>query len=161
MIPQFYRGSEGALVVFDLTKADSFYNVATWVDEIHQHAPPDLPIVLVGNKSDLDNQRKISSQQATYLAEQLNLSYIETSALNSTNVEQAFILLVTSIYEKKATQSIVTRSLSTSSADQIDESNTKPVEQEKTVIFDEPIRLRNGKKNTNPSGKKNGCCVIS
>ncbi|CAF4529563.1 unnamed protein product, partial [Rotaria magnacalcarata] len=80
----------------DLTKPDSFEHIATWIEEVHRHTPPDLPIVLVGNKSDLTDQRKVSRQQATALAEQLNLSYMETSALNATNVEQAFALLVTS-----------------------------------------------------------------
>ncbi|CAF5212873.1 unnamed protein product, partial [Rotaria magnacalcarata] len=106
VIPQFYRGSEGALAVFDLTKPESFDHIITWIEELHRHTPSDVPIVLVGNKSDLVDQRKISREQATRLAEQLNISYLETSALNSSNVEQAFLTIVNSIFYKKMPKTV-------------------------------------------------------
>ena len=156
MIPQFYRGSEGALVVFDLTKPDSFESVAVWVEEFQRHTPPDHPIVLVGNKSDLVEQRKITRQRATELAEQLNLSYMETSALNASNVEEAFGLLVNSIYQRKKSTVIHSTSIVAE-----DHSNAprKTVEETPTVSIDDPIRLPRNKKSTGE--KKGGCCVIS
>ena len=96
-----YRGSEGIFVVFDLTKQDTFDHIANWIDDIHRHTPPDLPIILIGNKSDLAQRRKISREQAIDLAQELGISYMETSALNASNVETAFTMLVKNIYQKK------------------------------------------------------------
>ncbi|CAF4653641.1 unnamed protein product [Rotaria sp. Silwood1] len=163
VIPQFYRGSEGALAVFDLTKPDSFDHITTWIEEVHRHTPSDLPIVLVGNKSDLVDQRKVSREQATALAEQLNLSYMETSALNASNVEQAFVLLVTSIYQKKMPKQMDSSSAmgkSSSETVSMDHSQppTVPVGPDQSITFDRPIRPSNNEK---ASSKKNGCCVIS
>ncbi|CAF0784712.1 unnamed protein product [Rotaria sordida] len=164
VIPQFYRGSEGALAVFDLTKLDSFDHIPTWIEEVHRHTPSDLPIVLVGNKSDLVDQRKVSREQATALAEELNLSYMETSALNASNVEQAFVLLVTSIYQKKMPKQMDSSSTiaekSSSETVSMDNSQppTVPVGSDQTIIFDKPIRPSHNEK---ASSKKGGCCVIS
>ncbi|CAF2378975.1 unnamed protein product [Rotaria sp. Silwood2] len=163
VIPQFYRGSEGALAVFDLTKPDSFDHITTWIEEVHRHTPADLPIVLVGNKSDLIDQRKISREQATSLAEQLNLSYMETSALNASNVEQAFVLLVTSIYQKKMPKQMDSSSTTAKSSSETvsmdySQAATVPVASDQTIMFDRPIRPSNNEK---ASSKKNGCCVIS
>jgi Ras-related protein Rab-11A len=146
------------LAVFDLTKPDSFDHIATWIDEVHQHTPPDLPIVLVGNKLDLVDQRKVSREQATALAEQLNLSYMETSALNATNVEKAFNLLVSSIYQKKKPKQIESAS---SYSPQLGNSRavTLPVPSDPSLSIDKPIRLPSDKKASSP--KKSGCCVIS
>ena len=65
-----------------------------WIEKIHQHALSGLPIVLIGNKSDLIDRRQVSYKQAIGLARQLNIPYIETSALNGSNIEQAFEILV-------------------------------------------------------------------
>ncbi|UJR35737.1 hypothetical protein I4U23_028487 [Adineta vaga] len=165
VIPQFYRGSEGALVVFDLTKPNTFEHVSTWVEEVYRHTPSDLPIVLVGNKSDLTHERRISREQATDLARRLNLSYMETSALNASNVEQAFILLVSSIYEKNkpihmdSSLSATDKTSSTSVANDYSQALTVPVTSNEAVDSDKPIRPSNKEKRS--SQKKNGCCVIS
>lgn len=144
------------MVVFDLTKQDSFQNVAVWVEEFQRHTPPDHPIVLVGNKSDLDHQRKVTRQQATELAEQLHLSYMETSALNATNVEEAFLLLVNNIYQRKTPKSMISTS---NASDDHSHAPRKTVEDTPTVSFDEPIRIQKEKKSA--TEKKGGCCVIS
>ncbi|CAF1354583.1 unnamed protein product [Adineta steineri] len=165
VIPQFYRGSEGALVVFDLTKWDTFEHVSTWVEEVYRHTPADLPIVLVGNKSDLIEQRRVSREQATALAEQLNLSYMETSALDATNVEAAFLLLVSSIYEKRkpllleSSLSITERTLTVLASDDHSNAQTIPITSETTDDLDKPIRPSGKEKKS--SQKKSGCCVIS
>ncbi|CAF4503356.1 unnamed protein product [Rotaria sp. Silwood2] len=106
----YYRGSAGFLVIFDLTNRKSFNNVGQWINEAQKFAPANLPIILVGNKSDLIAQRQVTFEQATALAKQLNLPYMETSALSSSNVEQVFISLATGILHKKTLQSIDTSS---------------------------------------------------
>jgi Ras-related protein Rab-11A len=147
-----------------LTKHDSFDHIANWIEEVHRHTSSDLPIVLVGNKSDLVNERKVSREEATALAEKLNLSYMETSALNASNVEQAFTLLVTSIYHKRMPKQIDSSSSSvpekSSATVTIDHSATR------TISFsadahksDKPIRPSSNHQ-ASPL-KKNGCCVIS
>ncbi len=148
--------------MFDLTKSDTFEHIPNWIDEVHQHTPPDLPIVLVGNKSDLTDQRRVSREQATALAERFNLSYMETSALNATNVEEAFVLLVTSIYKKKMPKQIETStSEEKSAAVPVDHSHGRPIDAapDTTVILDKAILPPNNEKGR--SGKKSGCCVIS
>lgn len=84
-----------------MTKFDTFENVRNWIEEIHRHTPADLPIILIGNKSDLDQRRKVDREQAVDFARELGISYMETSALNKSNVEKAFMTLVGNIYQKK------------------------------------------------------------
>ena len=163
VIPQFYRGSEGALAVFDLTKSDSFNHISTWIEEVHRHTPADLPIVLVGNKSDLVDQRQVTREQATSLAQQLNVSYMETSALSASNVEQAFSTLVTSIFRRKLPKSLDNSVPSDSSGKSvsIDDTRTRTVpdpSDSEVRIESTPtsFRVRNEQNPTPP--KKGGCC---
>jgi Ras-related protein Rab-11A len=163
VIPQFYRGSEGALAVFDLTKPASFDHITNWIEEVHRHTPADLPIVLVGNKSDLIDQRKVSRDQATALAQNLNIAYMETSALNASNVEQAFTTLVTNIYHKKIPKAMDNSSSITSStvskiAEQ-ETTSTGPVSSDGQIeigINRKSFHLKNNPEPMSP--KKNGCC---
>lgn len=165
VIPQFYRGSEGALAVFDITKHDSFEHIKNWIDEVHRHTPADLPIVLVGNKSDLEDQRKVTRDEATALAAQLNLSYMETSALNATNVEQAFTLLVTSIYKRKSPKQIDSSVPAERTAATV---SIEPKVRSVTVSFTNDTKSPKSETLIRPSlnerktaQKKSGCCVIS
>ncbi|UJR10341.1 hypothetical protein I4U23_014547 [Adineta vaga] len=157
VIPQFYRGSEGALAVFDLTKPETFDHITTWIEELHRHTPPDLPIVLVGNKSDLVDQRKVSQDQAKALAQQLNVSYMETSALNAYNVEQAFITLVTSIFHKKIPKTVENSSAMSST----DHSSTVPVLSDPQVEISAPsrsFRVNGASKPVTSKKNSGGCC---
>jgi len=148
-----------------LTKHDSFDHITNWIEEVHRHTPADLPIVLVGNKSDLVDERKVSREEATALAEQMHLSYMETSALNASNVEQAFTLLVTSIYNKKKPKQIDLNSdsnqLRTESVsffkDNV-QTRTISVSSTATTKSDKPIRPSYRDSTVK---KKPGCCVIS
>lgn len=153
MIPQFYRGSEGALAVFDLTNLASFEHITNWIDEIHRHVPADLPIVLVGNKSDLAEKRQVSVQQAAELAGKLNISYLETSALNASNVEEAFTTLVTNIYYRK-----VPKPIDTNSHGKEPQPADSPPSKTPTVtigVVPESFRVKDDKK---PVKSKEGCC---
>jgi len=95
----YYYRSQGALVVFDITKNSSFENVDKWVSQLRQFAGKEVVIVLVGNKSDLRNLRAVTKEEALEKASALgNLDYIETSALNNSHINETFNLLVNSIY---------------------------------------------------------------
>ena len=94
----YYRGAVGALLVYDVTKSESFENVQKWLRELRDHADANIVIMLVGNKSDLEHLRCVSRDVGALFATKESLSFIETSALDSTNVEPAFQQTLTEIY---------------------------------------------------------------
>jgi len=94
----YYRGAVGALLVYDITKQLTFDNLERWLRELREHAEPNIVIMLVGNKSDLKHLRSIQTEDAASFAEKEGLSFIETSALESTNVEMAFQTILTEIF---------------------------------------------------------------
>ncbi|KAJ1520773.1 hypothetical protein ONE63_003868 [Megalurothrips usitatus] len=94
----YYRGAVGALLVYDIAKHLTYENVERWLRELRDHADQNIVIMLVGNKSDLRHLRAVPTDEAKNFAEQHSLSFIETSALDSTNVELAFQNILTEIY---------------------------------------------------------------
>lgn len=86
----YYRGAHGVIIVFDITVRQSFENVKYWVAEISKYAPAETNKLLVGNKCDLEDDRKVSVDEAQRLASELGMEYVETSALNGSKVQQAF-----------------------------------------------------------------------
>mmetsp|Transcript_31366 Transcript_31366/g.69165 ORF Transcript_31366/g.69165 Transcript_31366/m.69165 type:complete len:217 (+) Transcript_31366:182-832(+) len=94
----YYRGAVGALLVYDISKQVTFENVERWLKELRDHAEPNIVIMLVGNKADLRHKRAVSTETAMAFAENNNLAFIETSALECTGVEEAFRQILTEIY---------------------------------------------------------------
>ncbi|KII62436.1 Ras-related protein Rab-11A [Thelohanellus kitauei] len=94
----YYRGAVGALVVYDITKSLTFEHVANWVKELRDHADKKTVLMLIGNKSDLRHLRAVSTDEARVYAEKNNLYFLETSALDSTNVEDAFRTIILEIH---------------------------------------------------------------
>ena len=94
----YYRGAVGALLVYDLTKHGTFENVDRWLRELRDHAEANIVVMLVGNKSDLKTQRAVEPSEAMAFAEQHNLAFIETSALDASGVDVAFQNILTEIY---------------------------------------------------------------
>jgi small GTP-binding protein len=112
----YYRGSRGALIVFDLTRAESYENLANWVAElVKNNGYKKIPIVLIGNKMDLRGSlyntipKKYGENYAKRLGEWsgFDVQYIETSAKFGDNVEEAFATLVRQIV--KSTQKDIAR----------------------------------------------------
>jgi len=95
----YYRGAVGALLVYDIAKHTTYENVERWLKELRDHADNNIVIMLVGNKSDLRHLRAVPTEDARNYAERQSLSFIETSALDSTNVETAFQNILTEIYK--------------------------------------------------------------
>lgn len=87
--PSFYYGSHVALIVFSVENRGSFYDVNNWIRELRDHCP-NAPFVLVGNKCDL--KREVSVEEAKDLAKKWNAPYIETSASNGQNIDDAFVM---------------------------------------------------------------------
>ncbi|XP_006000337.1 ras-related protein Rab-11A isoform X1 [Latimeria chalumnae] len=96
----YYRGAVGALLVYDISKHLTYENVERWLKELRDHADINIIIMLVGNKSDLAHIRAVPSEEAQMFAEKNGLMFMETSALESTNVEAAFNSILTGIYKK-------------------------------------------------------------
>jgi len=96
----YYRGAVGALLVYDIAKNATFKNVERWLTELRENAATNIVIMLVGNKSDLRHLREVPTETAKDFAEKNALSFIETSALDSTNVELAFQNILTEIYHQ-------------------------------------------------------------
>ncbi|KAJ1982279.1 Rab GTPase ypt31 [Dimargaris verticillata] len=94
----YYRGAVGALLVYDIAKHITYENVNRWLKELRDHADNNIVIMLVGNKSDLRHLRAVPTEEAANFAAENGLSFIETSALDSTNVEEAFKSILTAIY---------------------------------------------------------------
>ena len=103
----YYRGAVGALLVYDITKRLSFESIDRWLKELRDHADPNIMIMLVGNKKDLSHLRAVTAGDSESYAKTNKLNFIETSALDSSNVEDAFKNLLTDIYHsmsKRQTQ---------------------------------------------------------
>ncbi|KAF5200786.1 Ras-related protein rab11d [Thalictrum thalictroides] len=94
----YYRGAVGAMLVYDITKRQSFDHIPRWLEELRSHADKNIVIILVGNKSDLENQRAVPTEDAKEFAQKEGLFFLETSALEATNVENAFSTVLTEIF---------------------------------------------------------------
>eukprot|EP00918_Siedleckia_nematoides_P024873 GHVU01053731.1.p1 GENE.GHVU01053731.1~~GHVU01053731.1.p1 ORF type:complete len:215 (-),score=28.41 GHVU01053731.1:668-1312(-) len=89
----YYRGAHGIIIVYDVTDRDSFTNVKNWMKEIDKYAMENVNKLLVGNKNDLTAKKVVSFEEGQDLAESYGICFIETSAKNSQNVEQAFQIM--------------------------------------------------------------------
>jgi small GTP-binding protein len=96
----YYKGAKGGLIVFDLSSKSTFQNVEKWFNEIKKTADPTINLILIGNKSDLKDKRQISTEEGENKAKEMNVAYLETSALNADNVDKAFDLLIQEITKK-------------------------------------------------------------
>ncbi|CAL9184178.1 ras-related protein RABA1f-like isoform X2 [Musa acuminata AAA Group] len=94
----YYRGAVGALLVYDVTRHTTFENVERWMKELRDHTDSSIVIMLVGNKADLRHLRAVTVEDAKAFAESENSFFMETSALESTNVDNAFTEVLTQIY---------------------------------------------------------------
>ncbi|WEU39727.1 MAG: GTP-binding protein [Candidatus Odinarchaeum yellowstonii] len=96
----FFEGAAGAIIVYDVTRKETFENVESWLKEVEEFTGP-IPMIICGNKIDLANQRQVSTKQGSSYASKLNKTFIETSAKTGENVENAFIELCSEILSKR------------------------------------------------------------
>lgn len=94
----------GALVVYDITKENSFENVDKWLAELKENATADITMMLVGNKTDLAQHRQVSTEQGKAYSSERGITFLEASALTSSNVEASFLQILSEIYHKKASK---------------------------------------------------------
>merc|ERR1711981_1527196 len=90
LAPMYYRGAAAAVVVYDITNADSFARAKSWVRELQRQGSPNIVIALAGNKCDLASKRKVEASEASECAKDNGLFFMETSAKTALNVEELF-----------------------------------------------------------------------
>ncbi|KAL8506250.1 hypothetical protein ACS0TY_017208 [Phlomoides rotata] len=96
----YYRGAAGALLVYDITRRETFNHLASWLEDARQHANASMTIMLIGNKCDLAHRRAVSTEEGQQFAKENGLIFMEASAKTSQNVEEAFIQTASAIYSK-------------------------------------------------------------
>jgi len=93
LAPMYYRGAQAAIVVYDITNADTFERAKTWVKELQRQASPNIVIALAGNKADLTTNRIVEYDEASAYAEENSLLFMETSAKTALNVNDIFLAI--------------------------------------------------------------------
>ena len=94
----YYRGAAGALLVYDITRRETFSQVDRWLTEARENASQNMVIMLIGNKLDLEHKRAVTKEEAMAFARKNKLIFLETSAKTAENVEKAFVQTATNIY---------------------------------------------------------------
>ncbi|XP_070603626.1 ras-related protein Rab-31 [Erythrolamprus reginae] len=90
LAPMYYRGSVAAVIVYDITKQDSFHIMKKWIKELKEHGPENIVMAIAGNKCDLSDIRQVPLKDAKEYAESIGAIVVETSAKNAINIEELF-----------------------------------------------------------------------
>ena len=96
----YYKGSHGCFIVYDITNEISFDNVEKWYEQAQKEASKDVSVILVGNKCDLENERKVPKEKGEEKAKSFNCPFFETSALSKVNIDDIFNEMVNNIYDR-------------------------------------------------------------
>jgi small GTP-binding protein len=91
LAPMYYRGATAAVVVYDITKKDSFSGAKSWVKELQRRGDPNVIIALAGNKADMEGKRKVQTEEAQQYAQENEIIFLETSAKTALNVRNLFV----------------------------------------------------------------------
>ena len=95
----YYKGAKGAFVVYDITNKNSFDNADNWLNNLRASADKKCSIILIGNKSDLENKREVSIEQGEEKAKNSEIAFMETSALSGDNIDKAFEMMINEAYK--------------------------------------------------------------
>ncbi len=135
----YYKGAKGSLLVYDITNPKTFENVEKWLEDLKANGDENASVILIGNKNDLESERKITTEQGKEKAEFFKMAFMETSALNGNNIENAFNQLISDVYKNH---------------------HTLFEKQAKVEITDKVVDLENSKKDENKEEqkKKGWCC---
>ena len=103
----YYKGAKGAILVYDITRKTSFENIDKWIPDLKSNGDNDIIMILVGNKSDLENQREVTEDEGKQKAQNYKIAFMETSAYNGSNIEKAFQDLIDSVYNNNHNKFII------------------------------------------------------
>ncbi|KAK0423741.1 hypothetical protein QR680_008305 [Steinernema hermaphroditum] len=101
----YYRGAMGIMLVYDITNAKSFENIAKWLRNIDEHASEDVEKMLLGNKCDMADRRVVSKERGEKIAVEHSIRFLETSAKANINIDKAFYDLAEAILDKMPSHS--------------------------------------------------------
>ena len=96
----YYKGAKGAFVVYDITRKETFDSIDKWITDLRAAADKKISIIIIGNKSDLEEYRKVSTDQGEEKSKSFDVAFLETSACSGTNLEKAFELMMKEVYDK-------------------------------------------------------------
>ncbi|CAA0815420.1 Ras-related protein RABA5a [Striga hermonthica] len=144
----YYRGAVGALVVYDISRRRTFESVGRWLNELHTYSDMNVVTILVGNKSDLRDAREVTTGEGKALAESQGLFFIETSALDSSNVASAFQTVVKEIF------SILSRKVIQSQEFKMKDPGWMENGKKTTIV----LRGDENKESEAQQSRKGGCC---
>ena len=96
----YYKGAKGALIVYDTTQKESFENIDKWMREIKEKSSKDMKLMIIGNKTDLKDERAVPTEEALEKAKDLETAIMETSALDGNNVKEAFYDLLKEMFRE-------------------------------------------------------------
>ena len=88
----YYKGAIGALLVYDITRRETFTHVTKWLDDVRTNSTKNVTVILIGNKKDLEDKRQVSYEEGEAFAKENGLMFLETSAKTAYNVVEAFNL---------------------------------------------------------------------
>ncbi|KAJ6741508.1 DRAB11-RELATED [Salix viminalis] len=144
----YYRGAVGALLVYDISRRQTFDSIGRWLNELQTHSDMNVVTILVGNKSDLKDAREVPTAEGKVLAETQGLFFMETSALDSSNVAAAFQTVVKEIYNILSRKVMMSQDLNKPGAPELGNG--------KTVVLQ-----GDGNQEGNAGGTKKGWCCSS
>ncbi|XP_015275932.1 PREDICTED: ras-related protein Rab-2B isoform X1 [Gekko japonicus] len=96
----YYRGAAGALLVYDITRRETFNHLSSWLEDARQHSSSHMVFMLIGNKSDLEHRRAVKKEEGEAFAREHGMVFMETSAKTAANVKEAFFSTARIIYKK-------------------------------------------------------------
>ena len=94
----YYKGAHGAFVVYDVTQRETFDAVDRWIKDLKSNTDERLVILLIGNKSDLEDKRAVKKEEGEEKAREKDVAFLETSALTASNIEKAFNEIMNKVY---------------------------------------------------------------
>jgi len=123
----YYRGAHGALVVYDITRRETFEHMSTWLEDVRLNSDVDTVITLVGNKGDLESKRQVSKEDGRLFAEQNDLLFHEVSAKTAAKVDETFMKSAKMAYERyKSGEFQIEEPLSVADMNVLNKKSTKP-----------------------------------
>ena len=103
----YYKGAKGAILVYDITRKATFENIDKWIPDLKNNGDSDIIIMLIGNKCDLENERQVSTSEGKEKAENYKIAFLETSAMDGTNIQRAFQELIEDVYKNSHNNFII------------------------------------------------------